>query len=200
MSAASPFARESRREQQRQRTRARLFDAALDEFRRAGFDRASVARIARRADVSRSSFYFHFPTREHVLLELQWKLELALVARIEPCTTPGEALAELAQGLVDAEASVGCPRLFRDMLAIYARRPDSVPLDEQPFPLVHAVGGRFAQAATRGELRGGLDPARATHLFLSSVFGYLMGTPAPPAERRDDLQALVSLYLSGSGS
>ena len=77
--AASPFERPSAREIQRQRTRARLFEAALAEFARTGFDRASVAEIARAADVSRPSFYFHFPTKEHVLLELQSCKEFQLV-------------------------------------------------------------------------------------------------------------------------
>ena len=86
MSAAtsvSPFERPSAREIQRQRTRARLFDAAMAEFARAGFANASVAEIARAADVSRPSFYFHFPTKEHVLLERMHETEAEICGRID---------------------------------------------------------------------------------------------------------------------
>ena len=47
----------------------------MTEFRRVGVERASIGRIAETAGVSRPSFYFHFPTKDHVLLELQWTLE-----------------------------------------------------------------------------------------------------------------------------
>ena len=75
----SPFRQQTPRERRRDLTRERLFEAAIEEFRREGFDRASIARIAKRAGVSRASFYFHFPTKDHVLAELQWNLELRIV-------------------------------------------------------------------------------------------------------------------------
>ena len=82
MSATSPFDRAGARERRRRRTRTRLYEEALAEFARVGFDRASVADIARAAGVSRPAFYFHFPTKEHVLLELQWHKEQELVADV----------------------------------------------------------------------------------------------------------------------
>src|SRR5206468_12098703 len=124
MSAApSPFERPSAREIQRQRTRARLFAAALAEFARAGFDNASVAEIARAADVSRPSFYFHFPTKEHVLLELQWRKELDLVERLQGSHTLRELLAALPDAIADVYASIEGPGVARDMVMIYARLP-----------------------------------------------------------------------------
>ena len=46
---------------------------AVDEFRREGFARAQVDRIVAAAGVARGTVYFHFPSKEHVLLELQQK-------------------------------------------------------------------------------------------------------------------------------
>lgn len=193
MSAASPFERPGARERQRQETRARLFEAAQAEFARSGFDRASVSEIARAAGVSRPSFYFHFPTKEHVLLELQWQLELALVERLRPCETLSEMLGLLPDALLDVFESID-GELARDMLRIYARRPAGVPIDEQPYPVVREVTRHFVAGAVRGELRAGLDPARAALLCLSSVFGYLMGAPSD-GERRRDVSEIVRLYL-----
>ena len=191
-----PSALPGRRERRVESTRARLFDAAIAEFRRVGFDRASVARIARAAGVSRPSFYFHFPTREHVLLELQWQEERALVAQLEGASTLRDALTRLAEGLIDSEARLGDSELFRDMLSIYARRPAGLPIDEQPFPTIAALGRHFADAAARGELRGGLDPDEAARICLASVFGLLIAMPGAPAQRRADLGRLFSLYLA----
>lgn len=191
----SPFHPPTPREQRRDLTRAKLLEEAIAEFRREGFGRASVSRIAQRAGVSRASFYFHFPTKEHVLLELQWRLEREIVERLPADASLRETLGELIEGLLAAEALVADSNLYRDMLGIYVRRPHDLPLAEQPFPLLFALARRFAAAARRGELRAGLDPDQATHLFLTSLLGYLVGTEAPPAERRAELQILVSLFL-----
>ncbi len=197
MTAQSPFnSRVNRHEHQRNKTRALLFEAAMQEYRRVGFEQASVARIAREAGVSRPSFYFHFPTKQHVLLELQWHLEIELVERFGERETLGETLNELIEGLIDTERTVGSAELFRDMLRIYTRHSDSLPVEEQPFPLYFALGRAFARAASRGELREGLEPARACHLCLTSVFGYLIATPGLGEEGRDDLRTLFSLYIN----
>ena len=191
-----PAALPGRRERQVDSTRARLFEAAIAEFRRVGFDRANVARIAREAGVSRPSFYFHFPTKEHVLLELQWLEEHMLVVRLERARSLREAFDELAEGLIESEARLGDSELFRDMFSIYVRRPAHLPLDEQPFPTVAALARHFAVAADRGELRAGLEAEVAARMCLASVFGLLIGLPSAPAQRRADLGLLFSLYLA----
>ncbi|WP_156746163.1 TetR/AcrR family transcriptional regulator, partial [Mycobacterium sp. 1423905.2] len=58
------------REAQRRQTRERVLDAAIVEFKRAGTAAADINAVVLGAGVARSTFYFHFPTREHVLLEL----------------------------------------------------------------------------------------------------------------------------------
>lgn len=199
MTEQSPFgSRVNRHEEQRNKTRALLFEAAMQEYRRVGFDRASVALIARNAGVSRPSFYFHFPTKQHVLLELQWNLEILIVERFAKCETLVETLNALIEGLLNAEHEVGSAELFRDMLRIYVGHSGSLPLAEQPFPLYFALGRAFAQAASRGELREGLEPTRACHLCLTSVFGYLIATAELGDEGRDDLRMLFSLYTRGT--
>jgi AcrR family transcriptional regulator len=191
----SPFRQPTPRENQRALTRRRLFDAAIEEFRREGFDRASVTRIAKRAGVSRASFYFHFPTKDHVLLELQWNLELRIVERLRGHESLRSALNEFVEGLIEAEDSVGDRELNRDMIRIYTRRPEGLSLETQPFPVMYELGRCFLLGARKGELRAGLEPAQATHLFLTSVFGYLSGSNGPTESWRADLEVLSSLYL-----
>lgn len=194
MSAASPFERQGARERQRQETRARLYEASLAEFARVGFDRASVAEIARVADVSRPSFYFHFPTKEHVLLELQWRKELEVVERIRGCSSLREMLLRLPDAFVDSLDSLE-GETTRDMLRIYSRRRPDLPLDDQPFPVAQEVIRHFVEGEARGELREGLEPETAAVLCLASVFGYLM-TALPGAEHRGHLRTIVGLYLA----
>ena len=192
--AASPFDRAGAREQKRQRTRARLYGEALAEFSRVGFGAASVAEIARAAGVSRPAFYFHFPTKEHVLLELQWHHERSLVDTLDGCETLSDTLMTLADEVVTGLESIEGPGLARDMMLIYARRPEWLPLDEQPYPLARLIEKRFVESAARGELRQGLDPATAPLLALTAMFGYLIASPETP-DRRRDLRTMFSLYL-----
>jgi AcrR family transcriptional regulator len=190
----SPLQVPTRRERQRDLTRARLLEAALAEFRRAGFDRASITRIARSAGVSRASFYFHFPTREHVLMELQWRLEQRAVERMRACRSLREALTELVEAVLEAEDLAGDPELYRDLLRIHVRRSEGPPPAEA-FPVSVELERHFLEAAERGELRRGLEPRRAAELCLASVFGFLIGPPRPTDSQREGLRTLVSLYL-----
>jgi AcrR family transcriptional regulator len=72
----------SARDAQRLETRARLFDAAVTEIGRSGLAGADVSTIAAAAGVARGTFYFHFPTKEHVVVEVERAEEAKIVARL----------------------------------------------------------------------------------------------------------------------
>jgi len=182
------------RERAGDRTHRRLFETALAEFCRVGVDGASIGRIAETAGVSRPTFYFHFPTKDHVLLELQWSFEEPIAARMEAARTLDEALAALVDGLVDSLGALANPEVFAEMVRIYTRHAAGDALADQPHYLMRAVAARFVEAHAEGRLRDGLDAERGTHLFLTSVFGYL-SLPVDIDESRHDLHILISLFF-----
>jgi len=192
----SPFVRTTSRARQRAATRERLYTAALREFRRVGFERASISAIARAARVSRPSFYAHFPTRDHVLFEMAWRLSLQIVQRLETAKDLPATLDRLADALIEAEQAVGDSALFREMISIFVRRPVELPFDAGQIPVLREVLRRFETARDAGELREGMAPEQAARMCLSGVFGHLLGLDVSPAERRADLRALFSLYLA----
>lgn len=192
----SPFARTGPRERQRAATRERLYQAALAEFRSNGFEHASVSRIARAARVSRPSFYAHFPTLDHVLFELAWRLALQIVHRLQGATGLRATLARLADALIEAEEAVGDASLFREMISVFARRSSAPGIDPSEIPVLGELMRRFERARDAGELRRGMPPEQAARLCLSGVFGHLLGVQATPRERRADLRALFSLHLA----
>jgi AcrR family transcriptional regulator len=192
----SPFVRLGPRERQRAATRERLFAAALAEFRRAGFERANVADIARAAGVARPSFYAHFPTVDHVLFEWTWRLALQVVRALEAATGLRATLDRLADALIEAEQDVGDVALFRELISIFVRRTARPAFDGAEIPVLGELMRRFERARAAGELRAGMEPAQAARLCLSGVFGHLLGVDATPAGRRADLRALFSLYLA----
>src|SRR2546423_15430004 len=76
------------RTRQRLETRDRIFAAALAEFRRVGVAASEIEDIVRAADVARGTFYLHFPTKDHVLMELLRRQQRALGERLRSARAP----------------------------------------------------------------------------------------------------------------
>ena len=56
--------------EQRKATRAKLIDAALELFSTSGYEHATVDDISQAAGYSKGAYYFHFSTKDDILLEL----------------------------------------------------------------------------------------------------------------------------------
>jgi AcrR family transcriptional regulator len=146
--------------------------------------------------VSRPSFYAHFPTVDHVLFELTWRLSVRTVRRLESAASLRATLDGLADALIEAEQAVGDAALFREMISIFVRRPAGPAFETAEIPILGELLQRFERARAAGELRAGMAPEQAARLCLSGVFGHLLGVEATPAERRADLRALFALYVA----
>jgi len=181
------------RERRGDRTRARLVEAALAEFRQHGFERASIARIAKGAGVSRPTFYFHFPAKEDLLRELLEALELEVAERIGRMRTLREGVDELIRSILDVQGQVGAT-VFAEMLRVQTREAGAE--RERPDAVREALAPLFVAGAERGELRAGLDPERSATIYLASMFGCLL-TPAGDGDEghAEDLRALSALFF-----
>jgi AcrR family transcriptional regulator len=192
--------RANRRELQRAETRARLFDAAVAEFRRRGFADAEVAAIADAARVSRGSFYFHFPTKEHVLADLARVEERRIVDDLETLVVSPSDLAGILSALVDSvtatERRLG-PALMRDLLALHLWSSTLVPEAIDDHPLLDFVIVAFLRAAADGEIDAGIDAGEMSVIFLTGFFG-LLTTSGQPSESRDRLvRRFIDLTING---
>ena len=173
---SSPSQTSTRRERQRAETRERLFQAAIEEFRRAGVAGARIERIATSVGVVRGTFYFHFPTKEHVLEELQLRSQERIMEKLEELKPDMDGVPELldaiVSGLVSAGEFVSDGDLMRDTLAFYIRHPmgDGAAYDE-PWPISERAVAVLATIRQRGELHKDISPEDAANLILTSMFG-----------------------------
>lgn len=164
------------REAQRLQTRARVFDAALAEFARSGLAGADVAAIATAAGVARGTFYFHFPTKEHVLVELERAEEAKIVATLDTRSAAPDHLLSLLTLLVRqvlaAEERLG-PVVFKDMLSLHfsATRPVEDELGEHP--LAGFVIAAITDAQAAGRVSRDADPGELGMIFLTGLFALL---------------------------
>lgn len=163
-------------------TRARLFDAALIEIGRSGLAGADVTAIASAAGVVRGTFYFHFPTKEHVLVQLEANEEARIVAELDVAQTGTDDLVSvlslLVRHVVAAEHRLG-PMVFREMLGLHfsANRPVEDEVSEHP--LAEFVIAAITTAQEAGRISADADAAELGVFFMTGLFALLAtGTQA----------------------
>ena len=76
----TPQVKSTARDARRRQTRERVLGAAIAEFKRSGMAGADVNAIVAAAGVAHGTFFFHFPSKEHVLLELESQEEARVAA------------------------------------------------------------------------------------------------------------------------
>src|SRR4051812_37451774 len=69
-------------------THQRIYDAALALFLEHGFDGVNVGQIARAAGVSVPTFYAHYPSKEHIIMQLPTAEEVAAIIAELPADLP----------------------------------------------------------------------------------------------------------------
>ncbi len=80
-----------RRERKKAATRQALADAALELFLERGFDAVSIRDVAEAADVSTTTLFKHFPSKEALLFDMDADREAALVSAVRD-RAPGTPL------------------------------------------------------------------------------------------------------------
>ncbi|SFF04962.1 TetR/AcrR family transcriptional regulator [Blastococcus tunisiensis] len=69
-------------------THQRIYDAAIELFLEHGVEAVNVGQIARGADVSVPTFYAHYASKEHVLMQLPTAEEMHALAAALPADRP----------------------------------------------------------------------------------------------------------------
>ena len=190
----------SAREAQRLETRARLFDAAVAEIGRSGLAGADVSTIAAAAGVARGTFYFHFPTKEHVVVEVERAQEAKIVARLgtrqRELTDLLSVLSLLVREVLAAERRLG-PVFFRDMLGLHfsSTRPVEDELSEHP--LAEFVIAAIAGAQGAGRVARDADAGELGVFFLTGLFGLLATDRSAPRARAALMDRYVKTIVLG---
>ncbi|ARJ06559.1 TetR family transcriptional regulator [Cnuibacter physcomitrellae] len=87
--------------------RERLVVAAVELFTEHGYDATTVAQIAERAGVTKSTFFRHFPDKRELLVAGQESLSALLAEGIAEAPADASALDAVASGLERASTMMG---------------------------------------------------------------------------------------------
>lgn len=185
---------------QRRQTHQRVFRAAITEFKRAGMADADIGTIVAAAGVARGTFYFHFPTKEHVLLELERREEKRisgeLVRYLQTPRAMPEVLAEVVRAVVAAERRLGS-LLFKDVLAVHfspMRPPDDEWTDHA---IIVVLVEQIEAARERGEVDSATDGSLSAMYFLLGLYALLTTTQRSSALRTFMLDNFVAQVYRG---
>jgi TetR/AcrR family transcriptional repressor of uid operon len=187
--------RATSREARRLQTRQRILGAAIAEFKRSGMAAADVGAIVASAGVAHGTFFFHFPTKEHVLLELEAREESRLAAEfarfLKAPHDLATTLAKVKELVISVEDRLG-KLLFKDVLALHfsASRPrhDEVWTDH---PAIVQLVEYIERAREHGEAHPDVDAFCSAVFFLLGVYGVL-STTSSQAARDTMLRELVA--------
>jgi len=146
--------------------RERLVLAAVDLFTEQGYDATTVAQIAERAGVTKSTFFRHFPDKRELLVAGQETLSRLLAEGITEAPADAGPLAAVAAGLVRAADTMG-------------------PMNRELAPRLKAAVAASAELQERDALKNvGLAAAMTTALIAR-------GVPDPIAALASELGVLA---------
>jgi len=176
--------RPSARETKRLQTRERLMGAAIAEFKRSGIAAADVRAIVAAAGVAHGTFFFHFPTKEHVLLELEHREEERIAKELRRFAASEHDLAstlrESVRLIMGLERRLGAV-LFKDFLALHFS--PTRPVDEsKEHPVIVLVAQQIEAAQGEGQVDPDVNPMNSAVFFLLGLYALLTTTHDWPTQ------------------
>jgi AcrR family transcriptional regulator len=173
----------SAREAKRLQTRERLLGAAIAEFKRSGMAEADVGAIVAAAGVAHGTFFFHFPTKEYVLLELERREEERIATQFRRFLQSKHdlkgSLHEAMQQVVALEQRLGAV-LFKDFLALHFSQTRPHAQDGRDHALIVLVAEEIETAQSDGRVARDVNPMNSAVFFLLGLYALLTTTTTWP--------------------
>jgi AcrR family transcriptional regulator len=159
--------------EQRKATRAKLVDAALKLFSTSGYEHATVDDISQEAGYSKGAYYFHFSTKDDILMELlrMWTEErTAALAAGSGHNTPTEDLRAMLEGLFSYDKTPRWPAVLLEFWSQALRHNEVNKRLSQAYAGWRRQLAEAFSAAAAGDLRVA-SPDDAASIALAAHYG-----------------------------
>ncbi|SHI01823.1 transcriptional regulator, TetR family [Streptomyces sp. 3214.6] len=181
------------RERKKIKTREAIRTATYALIREQGYDATTIDQIADRAEVSPSTVFRYFPTKEDIVLTDEWDPILVAELRARPADEPWPEsvryvmMRAARMGITDdLEVARLRTRVMAQVPAVRSRMMESMSVTGRMFSI--AIGERI-----------GLDPdSLEVRVYMMSLMGGLMQASLYWAENdhRDDFEVLLDRALN----
>jgi AcrR family transcriptional regulator len=211
MATSPPGTQPGLRERKKQRTRELIAETARELFVQRGFDRVTVAGIAREAEVAEKTVFNYFPTKEDLVY---WRLEAfetQLLGAIRERPAGESALAAFGRFLSSQRGWLGeqDPRVRERMIAVarmFTESPALIAREQQVFEAFTASLAQLLAEETQAR-DGDVTPWVAANalmgvhraLVTSMRAGVLAGVARARLARDAELQAQRALDALAQG-
>ena len=189
------------RDKQREETRKKLYHAAIEIFSRDGVAHCRIEDIALKAEVSRAAFYFHFPSKDDVLLELLRESEQPVTDALNalPADAPLQTVFEtMITHMAQFWGAESRGKLLVEVFSVSMRRT-TILADREAEIVRHAMSTRFEQAAARHELSSVIPPEVLADFYLLNCLAAMASWCVQPIMPLTDMLAGVThLFMNGA--
>ena len=183
-------------------TYERVYQEALSEFRRVGFTEAKVDTIAKNAAISRATFYFHFPSKDDVLMEFQRRTAEEVINKIGgkdalviPTPKSIKAFMDAALKGVLLQAAVKENRqLVKEQLILQIRKRP--PADEHN-PIGGLINQFFEQAAEDGLVRDDMPPSEIAKAFKNCMLDLFREVADNAEDYEEGCRNIIKIFIRG---
>lgn len=154
---------------------------------------ADVSAIAAAAGVVRGTFYFHFPSKEHVLIELERNEETRIISELGDAKGDlTSTLSQLVKHVLDAETRLGAA-VFREMLGLHFSSSRPVKDELGQHPLAAYLVSAISREQDAGHVASHAEPGEFATFFLTGLFALL----ATGSHDRALLSRYVTTFVKG---
>lgn len=158
------------RERKKVALRERLYQTALKRFREASYDTVPVSDICKTAGVAKGTFFNHYPTKDHLLLEWYGRMTHVGNAILESEKPVFDRILELANAFFDI--CLADPDLWRAKRQRVSLNEDFRSAERESDEKSRVVICKMLQdAIDRGEIDARHDPQVHADLILALLTG-----------------------------
>lgn len=189
----------SKRQTQRDQTRASMLKTARTIFTQSGFRATTIRQVAKAANVGTGTVLAHFGSKEGLLYSVLHddieKIAERSFADLKPNQPIDEALQEIGISFLNGYAEE--PDLYADFLehSLFARGDWGERFRKQVESAGIRIGQLFANACERGEIPQGTDIRVSTLTFFANYYFVLIGQIKSRFTDIDDGQALLKVLV-----
>ncbi len=165
--------KQSRLARKKAATERRLFDVAMQLFRKQGIDNTSVQQICDHADVAKGTFFNYYPTKEHLLLKCHDQFKESMLKHVQ-----AKRFGSAREAILDAftfwsDIVTNDPILGRALLkAIFASNLLMQSDQKMSAQLYNWMFDKISQDVESGQLKKDLNIT----MFISILFNILSAT------------------------